>query len=608
MFCVPHRAAEKLIWSFLGFVLFIFGGQGPTSANESKDTVDVRVGISDTYDRIVFDSSEPLDYNVSFGSSGGNEQEIVTVSFSKPHDFNLLNAPEDFGERLKGAGLSLSDPSTTIQLWVAPGMAIATNSYEEDGGYKVIVDIVGDQQASRQPAKAIVAPKPRQVPKKPIVPKKPADDPPKPKSQAPMSPEEAYMAAFDAMFADPSDPAASFAFVEAAVAMGNVRGAIAGLEQILLVNPNLPNIKMELGILYDRVGADEQAEHFIAEALESKDVPPDVRKRAEPILKRVEAKAAAAQNPHKVSATLFVGGRYETNANAGPGNSNIRLFGFEGPFLDDEDTEQEDVSALASASLDYAYDFGTQAGHALELGLFGFGSRYKDETDVSTSLVDGDIGPRFFLGDTLSPWGSVRPFATASYLELDDEKYRKAYGGGLNLRSLLGPAGLNMTLRSVRQDFDNTGERPNASDQTGYYSTLRPSVVFEPLKGTVFGAGAVFGHNNADRNFESFIEAGANLFATQYFAGGLLTNRPSSATLSTAYRHTSYDDADIQVDPDTERRDNRVDLSLSLDVPFTRSLALSLSGQQTWNGSNLPNNDYDNTGVTAGMTYRYGNN
>ncbi len=598
MFGIPQGVAERVVWSIFALAV-LFASTQETA--EAQDAVTVRVGISEGHDRIVFDSPAPLDYRVSFGGKGSDQADVVNVAFSKPLDFKLLNAPEDFGARLKGAGLSLSDPSTTVQLWVAPGMAIATNSYEESGGYKIIVDVVGARPAAEQSAKLVAVAKPDPEPMHPAPPKASVDP------GKPMAPEEAYMAAFDAMFADPSNPASSFAFVEAATAMGNVRGAIAGLEQMLLVDPNLDNIKLELGILLDQVGAHEQAEYYIAEALQSGDVPDDVRRRAEPILRRTEAKAEAAQNPHKVSASLFVGGRYETNANAGPGSSNIRLFGFEGPFLDDEDTEQEDVSALASGTLDYAYDFGTQAGHRLEAGLFGFGSRYKDETDVSTSLIDGDLGPRFFFGDPRSPWGSIRPFATASYLELDDEDYRTAYGAGLNLRSLIGPAGVNVTLRSSRQEFHDTGERPNASDQTGYYTTLRPNVVVEPLKGTVLGAGAVFGQNNADRDFESFLEAGANLSATQYFADGLFTDRPSSATLSTAYRHTAYDDADIQVDPDKERRDHRYDLTLSLDLPFTRSLALSLSGQQTWNRSNIPNNQYDNSGITAGMVYRYNN-
>ena len=88
----------------------------------------------------------------------------------------------------------------------------------------------------------------------------------------------------------------------------------------------------------------------------------------------------------------------------------------------------------------------------------------------------------------------------------------------------------------------------------------------------------IAGYNNADEDFESFIEAGANLFATQYFMQGLLTERPMSATLSGSYRRTEYDEPEAQIDPDTERNDDRYDLSLTFDVPIKDAFSFSLSG------------------------------
>ena len=597
---MAHRVFERVEKSILLVAVCIALIQSSASAAFAKDLVDIRFGVSDkdNRDRLVFDWPMEVAYEVKL------TEESATISFARAADFQLQTAREDFGTRLKGAGLSLADPSMALQLWISPGTAVATSSYKDVDGYKVIVDVVDVGRASTPsdgPEKIVATPSPKLS--EPLASAAPPKAEARPMTEA--EAEEAYIAAFDAMFADPRDPETSFAFVEAAIAAGNVRAAIGVLEQMLLVNPNLGTIKLRVGELLARVGADELAQQYVDQALESEDIPEDIRTRAERIAERAEAKVAADQNPHKVSGSVFVGGRYETNANAGPDNNNIRLLGFEGPFLDDEDTEQDDFSFLTSGALDYAYDFGTQAGHALEIGLFGFSSRYDEETDVNTGLVDGDIGPRFFLGDPRTPWGSIRPFATASYLALDDETYRTAYGGGLNLRSLIGQAGLNVTLRSVYQDFDNTSERQNASDQTGSYTTLRSGIIYEPLKGMALGGGLLTGYNAADEDFESFIEAGVNLFVTQYFGDGLLTERPSSATLSSAYRHTAYDDPDPQIDPDKERRDNRVDLTLSLGLPVSKSFGLSLSGQQTWNESNLPNSTYDNTGVTAGVTYNY---
>lgn len=566
-------------WSLISFVSY-FGLSLYTVAPAFADEpVEVRFGIHRDFDRIVFDWDDDVAFDVN------REGEAVVITFSRLATFDVLTAPEDFGDRLLSTERR-DQPSTTFRLNAASNVGLSTLDYDDGaGGYKVIIDVVDGPEPAAQPQR-VAATKP----------------------DAPgelLTPEQRYEAAFEAMLADPSNPEIALDFTKAASEVGDVRGAIAALERILLVKPDLDNIKMELGLLYQRVGANELAQSYLGKVVNSEDMPETVEDRAQSALEEADTKVAAERTRHRFSGSLFLGGRYDTNANAGPGSKDIRLFGFEGPFLNDEDTEQEDVSALAIGNLNYAFDFGTQAGHALEAGLFGLGSRYKDETDVNTSLIDGDIGPRFFLGNPIAPAASIRPFATSSYLELDDEKYRVAVGGGLNTRTGFGPVGADVTLRSVFQEFYDTGERPAASDQTGWYSTLRPSALIEPIKGTVLGVGLIAGLNNADEDFESFIEFGANVFVSQSFMSGPFTAKPMSTTLRGSYRRTEYDDPDIQVDPDNEREDDRYDISLSLDIPIIDHLALSLSGQQTWNESNLPNNEYDNTAGTAGFTFDF---
>jgi hypothetical protein len=54
------------------------------------------------------------------------------------------------------------------------------------------------------------------------------------------------------MMQDLSDPERPFEFAEAAGEVDDVRGAIAALERILPLNPNLPNIALELGVDIER--------------------------------------------------------------------------------------------------------------------------------------------------------------------------------------------------------------------------------------------------------------------------------------------------------------------------------------------------------------------
>jgi hypothetical protein len=336
-------------------------------------------------------------------------------------------------------------------------------------------------------------------------------------------------------------------------------------------------------------------------------MPPEVRERAEELEEQArEAEEAVAR--HRFSGTAFIGGRYETNANAGPGSSRILLFGFEGPFLADEDTEEDDFSALGSLDLDYTYDFGTQAGDRLEADILLFGSRYAEVDEANTWLLDAELGPRFFLGTVGQPAASIRPFAGATFVALDDESYLSAWGGGLNGRAY--PRGdllVEATARAAYQNFDDTDDQPLAGDQTGPYYTLRPGVTWEAVPGTILSMDALIGHADADEDFESFFEYGVAVSATQLFAVPFSwhTEAPWVATLTGAYRRTEFDEPDAQIDPDEEQKDDRFDISLSLVVPMTEELGISVTGRQTINDSNLPNEEFDNTQVTAGVSFAF---
>ena len=422
-----------------------------------------------------------------------------------------------------------------------------------------------------------------------------------------------YDQAFEAMLADPTNTEKAFAFADAAVAVGDLYGAISALERILLVDPDRPDIQLRLGELYRQVGAAELAQLHLGEGITSRDIPEPIRRQAEILLESTRDQLALAESPHRFFGAINVGGRYETNANAGPDSNEIRVFGFEGPFLSDEDKEKDDFSALAVADLSYWYDFGTQPGDRLEADLLLLGTRYTDLSEVNTFLVDAELGPRFFLGEYIRDAGtqflSVRPFATGGYFALDDDTYLKSYGGGLNTRMLVTPTVVvDTTFEAVRQDFDNTSKEPTASNQTGYYYTAVPSVIWAATPTTLVTLEGLFGHRDSNEGFESFRELGVVLGATQFFQVPFqwVTDQPWSASLAGAYRNTQYSDPDPLIDPDEKRDDDRYDINVNLQVPLpVEGLFVSTDLQQTWNESNIPNDQFDNTAVTLAVRYAF---
>lgn len=95
----------------------------------------------------------------------------------------------------------------------------------------------------------------------------------------------AYDKAFQATLEKPSDPETLAKFADLAVKVGDIEGAISALERLLLIDANQPEVKLELGVLYYRLGSKEAALTYLEGARSSPEASPQVRARAEEFLK-----------------------------------------------------------------------------------------------------------------------------------------------------------------------------------------------------------------------------------------------------------------------------------------------------------------------------------
>lgn len=412
--------------------------------------------------------------------------------------------------------------------------------------------------------------------------------------------EQDYQTKFDAMMEDFANPERSFEFVQVAVKTGDLRGAIAALERILKIDPDLSNIRLELGLLYLRVGSPELAAAYIRQTLQDPAVPSWIRTRAQVLLAQAEGSATR----HFISGTVYLAGRYDSNANAGPSGQEVRVGGANG-LLDEQDTGQESASAELIGTFQYAYALDSQSGNQIEVDFLTYNRRYEDTSSINTNVVDLDVGPRFFFGPIFDPDFSLRPYVSANYLWLDDDGYMRGLGGGLNIRKLFGLRALaDATLSAEHQDFSNSSDRPTADDRTGPYYSGRGRLSYQLLPRTLLFATASGAKRDSDEDFESFDEGGGGLGVTQtYNAPFGVTGISWSSSLSASIRRTVYDEADPSIDPDEKRKDTRIDVNFSTNIPVSRSFTVVVTGLYTDNDSNLPNFDYDNWAGSLGVAF-----
>ena len=78
----------------------------------------------------------------------------------------------------------------------------------------------------------------------------------------------AYEKAFETMFKDPANLEKTFSFAGLAIKAGDFEGAISSLERMLILDPNLPRVRYELGVLYFKLGSYDVAATYFEELLE----------------------------------------------------------------------------------------------------------------------------------------------------------------------------------------------------------------------------------------------------------------------------------------------------------------------------------------------------
>ena len=78
-----------------------------------------------------------------------------------------------------------------------------------------------------------------------------------------------YDAAFQETLRDPANLDALFRFASLAVESGDLEGAVSALERMLILNPDQPRVRIELGVLYFRLGSYPAARSYLETALAS---------------------------------------------------------------------------------------------------------------------------------------------------------------------------------------------------------------------------------------------------------------------------------------------------------------------------------------------------
>lgn len=440
-----------------------------------------------------------------------------------------------------------------------------------------------------------------------------------------------YEALFKRMYDNPTDIDLTFEFAAMATKLGDYEAAAAALERILMFNPNLPRVKLQLGQLYFKLGSYKMARSYFDQA-RAADAPPDVRVEAARFVASIDERQRpnsqrlaeqqgapgqmpqAPKSPHIWSIYAQTGLRYQTNASAGPNGTLIRSLSADA-FLSDNFAKRGDWNAFALFGANYIYDLQRGNEDSLETLIVGYYSRQFALEQFNFGMLEVQSGPRFsvpnFLPNTKAT--SIRVYAIGTGSTLADAAYFAGGGGGASMRFIFNNATVARIEPSVEyreRRFYDSGPFPTSSQQSGGLTTV--AVKGEGLlfnKVYWFGRTAFDRTDMADNTYSYFgydrysVDIGFPIpFTLPWFDN---TTRQYYLTPLAGFSHTQFAQANPNVDVDVVRRDREWRAGLMLDAQIYANYGIRTHIMYSAIESNLPNYVMNNFSVSFGPTARF---
>lgn len=392
----------------------------------------------------------------------------------------------------------------------------------------------------------------------------------------------------------PDDVEFNMAYARGRASAGDLVGAAAALERLLLNRPNWHAARLFYAAVLLRLD-DLQAARRELELLKGVQLSPEQTAEVAKYTRQTERRDATS----RLSGQVSVGVAYDGNAVGTLANA-VDL-GAGTPIEDDG------LSLTTTASLNAATRIG--GGTELFAQLSGLSKTDLSGPDQRYVRADAQAGVGFAAGGV-----GVRVAAVVRDVSIFGDHYQFDYGGRIELRRRLGSrTAINASLEVVDQDYDDVGfglpglgdgrdgVRIDGSIGISTRLTARQTLSLD------------IGYDDKDADYRPFAYRGA--YASAAYAA--LLGRGGYASLSAQVRRFNYRAADLLVSP-VRRRDTRSFFRAALGAPlsaFTVSGVTSdfrerllLEGAISYNrrDSRAPYLDYDSFGAETRLIYRFG--
>ena len=397
------------------------------------------------------------------------------------------------------------------------------------------------------------------------------------------------------------------------VAAGNYEGGVAALERLLLSPNPQPGIRVELAVLYYRLGSYEMAESLLRQALDDTRLEGEPRTLAQTLLRDVSAR----NQPSQLRGMLMIGVRRQSNPSARSDADRVFAAGTLTP-LADAYKPKSDTDIQLTARLDHRYDLGWQNEASVVSSLVAQITDYQSSSGRTLranqenpyDLAWGELttGLRFKPAPIDLPGLRLRPYLILAELAAQGHRYLNNRGLGLEAEYQFNEKTLASANYEYRHyHYSNRVDLPAAEQLGGPDHNLRLQLSRELAPGHLLSAELGLRQHQTGRAYYDYQGEELRLtYSTSYpspltgVAGGYWS---TAAWAGAAQRR--YGAADPSITASQTRKDTDWRIGLSQSVPLTGNWSMLLQVEHVRTHSNLPNYQARNTSLMGALAYRF---
>lgn len=372
---------------------------------------------------------------------------------------------------------------------------------------------------------------------------------------------------FDSIIEDPTNLENLFNYANLSILVGDLEAAIGIFEQMLIYKPDLPRIKLELGVLYFRLGAYASAKRYL-EDIESYDPPPEVKEKVEVFLNQIENETRLFKTQSVVSVGMGISG----NANAGLDTDVVTVVGDFGALdLNISNKPKTDIYTNLAFSSQITQDLRHPRGDTINYVVSLSRQVYRNFSNFDSSTGVFSLNRKFHLMDN-EKLGLTRqtftPAITAFRVFVQGSELLRSHRVDIDWSSTLRDAG-SFGLNVYLDERDFISSQAKTGDFIGL--GLSRSAIF-PKSGVFLSYKTNYEHFYATSSTETYIKRSFDISTRKSL------NSTTFATTNIGYSYKDYEQKDPLLGLRSDKGINlRFGLTKLIDLCWNADMGITFS-------------------------------